>query len=911
MHIYKLLSYTFAVLLMFTIVNTAQAQDEVPRVTIEELRTYDEPLEDWSDIPNHPMVDSLVQFTGIIINHPRNSGLAGYSSDDDGINRIHIFVMDTTAASQGREAMAMHMAVVGQPLADIEPMERGDVINVTGRLDFFSNINQFAPEDVELIGQVGAGQFEGMEHLLEPMEIDLADIAEDLGGGQYQGKLENYTDLGYQYVRVTDAEMIDRLQADTGRPWWYVRDGSGGVTNRYDISLRFRNDRNVQSVNEDEAGAGYKSGYNYRRVDPDGPFVPPPSGARINLNGFLYPNAHEPAGMFNADDGWNLTIVPFHDGIIWRGENQNAVRNEEGPDDLEILGFPPSFENYMVSNATPTPDEQVTVSADILPADDDITIDDVTIHYTVLEEDADEAEEFSATVPNVDGDTYEYEFSTFEKFTLVEFQLEATDSDGLTGVMPDQPDRFFVLEEEIESLAIINQTSDGQRGPSPLEGLGMLDMDITATVVADSADGFYAVHDSDQPWSGMPLNVPSDEDAAAALFELERGDRIHISRAEVASGGDNNYFANFEFENLNDPHSDYTELFPVVEPADINNPDHNGAPYEGMMVRLENIHISDPQPFAPDDDLGQWFIQNQDDEDGVELFVRRDLRVGPVEMFTNIGWNFNDDLKQGAELNSIVGLVNYAFGDETIVLRQPHDLDPVEDFSNPSRTFSLLSPEEDATVTVDGALQIEWQETFDWDGDDVYYIFQLSEEDDEDFESPLLSLDSDDDGETPQLTLEFDTVNEFLQDRGLDNGESETFNWAVWVTDGRADTVQVSTKELRSPFFEPTYRSVTLERSTETSSMAEDHITQYKLNQNYPNPFNPTTNIEYQVPEQVHVKLTVYDILGQRVATLVDEQMNPGAYVTEFNGSRLASGVYIYRLEAGSFTQTRQMMFVK
>ena len=84
-----------------------------------------------------------------------------------------------------------------------------------------------------------------------------------------------------------------------------------------------------------------------------------------------------------------------------------------------------------------------------------------------------------------------------------------------------------------------------------------------------------------------------------------------------------------------------------------------------------------------------------------------------------------------------------------------------------------------------------------------------------------------------------------------------------------------------------------------------------ELNQNYPNPFNPTTSIEFSVPEQIHVTLEVYNTLGQRVAVLQDGQLSAGHHTATFDATQLASGVYIYRLEAGDQVMTRNMMLVK
>lgn len=91
----------------------------------------------------------------------------------------------------------------------------------------------------------------------------------------------------------------------------------------------------------------------------------------------------------------------------------------------------------------------------------------------------------------------------------------------------------------------------------------------------------------------------------------------------------------------------------------------------------------------------------------------------------------------------------------------------------------------------------------------------------------------------------------------------------------------------------------------------------FSLSQNYPNPFNPTTNFEFAISNSGFVSLKIYNMLGKEVATVVNSEMNPGTYKYEFDASNLASGVYLYKLtsgsprEAGSFTETKQMILVK
>ncbi len=85
----------------------------------------------------------------------------------------------------------------------------------------------------------------------------------------------------------------------------------------------------------------------------------------------------------------------------------------------------------------------------------------------------------------------------------------------------------------------------------------------------------------------------------------------------------------------------------------------------------------------------------------------------------------------------------------------------------------------------------------------------------------------------------------------------------------------------------------------------------FSLKQNYPNPFNPVTNIKFSIPKSSFVKITVFDITGREVTKLVNENMNAGSYTVDFNASNLATGVYLYRIDADGFTDVKKMMLIK
>ena len=86
---------------------------------------------------------------------------------------------------------------------------------------------------------------------------------------------------------------------------------------------------------------------------------------------------------------------------------------------------------------------------------------------------------------------------------------------------------------------------------------------------------------------------------------------------------------------------------------------------------------------------------------------------------------------------------------------------------------------------------------------------------------------------------------------------------------------------------------------------------EYSLEQNFPNPFNPTTTIRYAIPEDNFVSIKLYDVLGNEVITLVNEQQQAGRYEMLFNASSIASGVYYYQITSGNFNQTRKLVLMK
>lgn len=120
------------------------------------------------------------------------------------------------------------------------------------------------------------------------------------------------------------------------------------------------------------------------------------------------------------------------------------------------------------------------------------------------------------------------------------------------------------------------------------------------------------------------------------------------------------------------------------------------------------------------------------------------------------------------------------------------------------------------------------------------------------------------------------------------------------------DTVRYQLQGGKEAVIQQPYDELYIENST-----SGQLITEHELLPNYPNPFNPTTNIEYKIASQTHVSLTVYDVLGRRVRTLVNEVQEPGEYTKTFNAQNLSSGTYFIRIKADNFDRVQQMTLIK
>lgn len=167
-------------------------------------------------------------------------------------------------------------------------------------------------------------------------------------------------------------------------------------------------------------------------------------------------------------------------------------------------------------------------------------------------------------------------------------------------------------------------------------------------------------------------------------------------------------------------------------------------------------------------------------------------------------------------------------------------------------------------------------------------------------------------------------------------------NTATYNTSGETNGIRLSSSDLNSGSFDWTAPAgstgdvtlyiaghqgnasgpnteLTLVSSELATDVREDGSSEvpshYNLSNNYPNPFNPTTSIEFDLPRRSHVTIEIFNLLGQKVATLIDEEYPAGSHSVTWNGrssgSPVSTGIYLYRLKAGDFVQTKKMVFLK
>lgn len=145
-------------------------------------------------------------------------------------------------------------------------------------------------------------------------------------------------------------------------------------------------------------------------------------------------------------------------------------------------------------------------------------------------------------------------------------------------------------------------------------------------------------------------------------------------------------------------------------------------------------------------------------------------------------------------------------------------------------------------------------------------------------------------------------------DERLTNAPFDSFYPSVTVS---GTIVHVNWQDNRDGNYEIYYKRDSTGNPIGIKSISSEIPKSYNLLQNYPNPFNPSTNIEFSLPKSSNVELAIFDVLGRKIATLVNQQLNTGSYLVDWNATDFPSGIYFYRLIARDYIETRKMVLNK
>ena len=198
--------------------------------------------------------------------------------------------------------------------------------------------------------------------------------------------------------------------------------------------------------------------------------------------------------------------------------------------------------------------------------------------------------------------------------------------------------------------------------------------------------------------------------------------------------------------------------------------------------------------------------------------------------------------------------------------------------NNAPSAFNLVSPTiADTNQRYSKPVTFVWNKTSDPDSDNITYALNIS-------------------GTRKDTTTSNLTDTTLIMPASFFTQDS-TYTWNVSATDGELKT-------------STTPRAFTIREANSVNE--NDPIARiFQLYPNYPNPFNPSTTIKFEIPRTSLVNLTVYDILGRQVSVLVNERRDAGVYEVSFDGSNLASGVYFYRLQAGTYVKSKKILLIR
>ncbi|HYE95019.1 MAG TPA: T9SS type A sorting domain-containing protein [Rubricoccaceae bacterium] len=550
----------------------------IPQANIDQLMAAGQSLtpDQIRNLLVNDFYGDIVKFTAVVMSDWRNSGLASWNSGTNMPNRIHVFVRDTTARSQGVNGMTIQI-VDDTGTGLIQNFEKGDVIDVCGEVAPFvgtgsnPSVNmQINPVDGTSITLASVPSVPESDPLRQPVLITTDDITRLLPNGRSQLLWSAYNAYHNQYVRMENTTLVQSVVGTNERVNMLFQSiGDQSQITFHDISLRFRNDRD----------GSYQPPYNVR--PPEDPFIPPTTGT-VNIQGFL---------VYQGFDFFDVTTP--------RGAVFSIDPMEDS--DFEVITGPPIVTDPSRPDGVPG-NAPVTITVTAVVGDPTRTLTSVVLNYAFSTGGSGQV-----NMVNTTGDEWEGQIPAAPDGAFVTYSVTATDNTGASTTSGEEV--YRVLYGGITNIEHIQRTSTGLPGESPFNGLTTttqinLDAVVQAAFTGDDGNRYAVLQDDPGlgEWTGVWV---FQADAA-----LAPGDRITITGATVSE-----FFGLTQVTDLTFTETSTGAPYPhKVLPTGVLNGDDPGLQeaHEGMMLRFSHIIITDVNADGPDTEpgFGEWAFAN-------------------------------------------------------------------------------------------------------------------------------------------------------------------------------------------------------------------------------------------------------------------------------------------------------------
>jgi hypothetical protein len=552
-----------------------------------------------------------VRFTAVVLSDPRKSGLATPNAQTGLPGRLHIFVRDVAAETEGPLGMNTQIVDGTYQQSGSANLFIGDIIEVVGTVTYFGNTQQIGVTSITLIGDI---ESEGLSaSILDPVSTTTDEIMVPLGPLSTQPDWDRFSDFINQYVRIEGATVWRSPNRTDARPNYIVTsDAAQTFIHSDDISLRYRNDM-----------SGYAPEYDRRASDDL--FEAPPAGATINIQGFTLLRgtfAAEPVGTPSAS---LFRIAPWTD------------------EDLVVTAEP------LITDIAPEPLERVvgeeSVEVEIGFEGDVADVVEATLYYSTsvhaAKSGAASQDEIAVPMEVEDGKLVA-EIPAQPDGAFVSYRAVIVDRTGTEYATPTTS-TYRVLYNGVTEVRHIRETQTGLRIASPFAGQ-TVDMDIVARVQTDPTEsGLISIQDDEglAPWSGVWVR-PTEALSAA----LNQGDEIRITRGTITYDFQVTHLTIEEYEILDTTTDPYPHK---VVTTDILQDPAIAEPHVGMLLRFEDVVITNP-----DAGFGEWTFSTN--ADGSDFVYADDLSEPFSSTFASTTFQENDSVTY------LQGTWYYSFG---------------------------------------------------------------------------------------------------------------------------------------------------------------------------------------------------------------------------------------------------------